>query len=74
MLKLNMGNYPKQHSLCRNEKLYQRVVCRWLLTTQITDGLGALVVGNEIFETNSTKLYAKWLHTDLLHTQYSWFM
>lgn len=36
----------------------------WLFTTQVSDEQGNLVIGNKLFELNSTQLFAKWLYND----------
>lgn len=36
----------------------------WLFTTQVSDELGNIVIGDEIFATNSNQLFAKWLAVD----------
>lgn len=36
----------------------------WLFNTQVSDEQGNLVIGDELFKTNSTQLFAKWLYND----------
>jgi len=39
----------------------------WLFTSQVSDELGDLVIGEEIFETSSDKLFARWSAVDAVN-------